>query len=219
MRVVQFQRSEMTNLVAELTHGVAHRVHAIHQLAVAGIGIDERLYCVADEGEVANIAPVVVYRARLLVKQIEQQSSLSGVRAIHVMQADTSRSRAVGFSELLVEVLRHAVHRSCVAGVGGAAGRIDQFHSIAAASGGHHHERMNILPLDVVESVVEHARLGCEMKHHVSAAVGEQRLDAGGVTANLRVDADNIELRCKSSAEGFANETLAAGYYCSQCRR
>lgn len=105
MRVVQFQRSEMTNLVAELTHGVAHRVHAIHQLAVAGIGIDERLYCVADEGEVANIASVVVYRARLLVKQIEQQSSLSGVGAIHVMQADTSRSRAVGFRELLVEVL------------------------------------------------------------------------------------------------------------------
>lgn len=63
MRVVQFQRSEMTNLVAELTHGVAHRVHAIHQLAVAGIGIDERLYCVADESEVANIAPAVVYRA------------------------------------------------------------------------------------------------------------------------------------------------------------
>ena len=53
------------------------------------------------------------------------------------------------------------------------------------------------------------------MKYHVNAAVGQQGLDAGGVTANLRVDVDDLEVRCQSAAEDFTDEALAAGYYCS----
>lgn len=40
VRVAQIQRHVLRHLVAELTNGVAHRVHHVHQLSVAGVGVD-----------------------------------------------------------------------------------------------------------------------------------------------------------------------------------
>ena len=74
---------------------------------------------------------------------------------------------------------------------------------------------MDILPLDVIKAVVEHACLSRQMKHRINSAVSEQMLDSGCVTANLRVDMHDIALRFESSAQGFPDEALTAGHYCS----
>ena len=77
------------------------------------------------------------------------------------------------------------------------------------AGSGHRHERVDVLTLDVVEAVVEHARLGGEMKHRINVALGQQRLYADGIASSLRVDADDIEEAVKSGAEELPDEALA----------
>ena len=111
VNIVQVEALVFADLIAELAHRAPLGVPHVHQLPLLVDGHHEAVKNVADESEMAQVASAVVDCAGLLVEKIIQQSPLSGVGTIHIVEADTCRPGAVGFRELLVKTFDFSKHK------------------------------------------------------------------------------------------------------------
>ena len=92
-------------------------VYKIDQLMIYTMSKYKAFYRIAYIGKATYILTVPVKRNLILVHQMPEKSSLTWIRSVNIMQANTCCVLGVNRGVLLIEILAYSIHRRGITSV------------------------------------------------------------------------------------------------------